>query len=171
MVWLPDWKWEQLQKEKANGKGAGVIWNNEKKGGSGKSAEKGPAKGSGWSGKGDSGGDSWGSHGGKVGGKGGGWNQKKWNNSKVDPKKTMWVGNIAEGVTYKELLAHAKTAGTDAVWAEVYTWKGKGTGAIGFRDEEGVKQGILMLSASELQGQVLECDAWEKPQKSAAAST
>merc|ERR1711953_1099709 len=99
-------------------------------------------------GKGGSGGGGWKSNGASGGG-GGGWQKKSWSsggggggwkkgykndNGKVNPKLTVWVGDIPNGVTFKELKELGDQCG-GCKWAEIYKWKGKNTGAIGFASE------------------------------------
>jgi len=133
MVWLPDWKWEQ---QRAQLKGGA-------KGGFGKGGGKGKGGGGGWSK-------------GKGGGKGGG-KKTKGNN----PVKTLWVGNIAAGTTYQDLKAHCDQAG-ECKWAEVYSNKGKGTGALGYGSQEEALAALPMLNGSNLNGKAIQVDTWEK---------
>merc|ERR1740133_690197 len=78
--------------------------------------------------------------------------------------KTIWVGNIADGVTFQDLKAHCDQAGASK-WAEVFKNKGKGTGAVGFATEAEAATALGMLNGSLLNGQALECDSWEKQAK------
>mmetsp|Transcript_3932 Transcript_3932/g.7004 ORF Transcript_3932/g.7004 Transcript_3932/m.7004 type:complete len:228 (-) Transcript_3932:90-773(-) len=95
---------------------------------------------------------------GKGKGKGGGGKGKA---SKVMPRKTVWIGNIADGVSFADLLGLAKECGK-AVWADVFPKNGKGTGAVGFKTSEEATAAVGMLSGAELGGQALVCDSWEK---------
>merc|ERR1712083_556140 len=81
--------------------------------------------------------------------------------AKVDSQKTVWVGGLPEGCTFKELLEVGKTAG--AKWAEVYNNKGTGTGAIGFGSPEQAAASIASLNGAPLNGASIVVDAWEKP--------
>mmetsp|Transcript_93022 Transcript_93022/g.161693 ORF Transcript_93022/g.161693 Transcript_93022/m.161693 type:complete len:122 (+) Transcript_93022:75-440(+) len=103
--------------------------------------------------KGKGGGGSWS----KGKGKGGGWKKK----SKIDPKKTIWVGGLPEGITYEDLKSHGEQAGT-AKWAEVYKGKGKGTGAIGYATAEEAATAVGLLNGSILGGSAIQADSWEK---------
>merc|ERR1712066_209551 len=94
------------------------------------------------------------------GGKGKGKGKQK----KVDPSKTIWVGNVPEGTTYQELKAHGESAGT-AKWAEVFKNKGKGTGAIGYATEAEAASAIAMLNGTILKGQPITTDTWAKQEK------
>merc|ERR1719188_893813 len=85
----------------------------------------------------------------------------KGNRKKIDTAKTIWVGNLPEGVTYKELKAHGESAGT-AKWAEVFQNKGKGTGAIGYGTAEEATAAIAILSGTVLKGQPITTDTWAK---------
>mmetsp|Transcript_141488 Transcript_141488/g.439819 ORF Transcript_141488/g.439819 Transcript_141488/m.439819 type:complete len:156 (-) Transcript_141488:21-488(-) len=155
MVWLPDWKWEQLQQQrKASGKGGG--------GGGGASApwvqqqKQQPWKGAG---KGGGGGK------GKSGGKGRGSYNKR---EKIrDTSKVVWIGGLPEGVDFKELKAHAAQFG-EPKWAETF---GKAQGVIGYGTEDEAQAAIAILTGTELNGSILEVDVWEKTPKKAEGET
>merc|ERR1711964_501496 len=85
----------------------------------------------------------------KGGGKG--WQKK----SSVNPKTTLWIGNIADGVTFKDLKAHCDQAG-NCKWAEVYKNKGKGTGAVGYASADEAASAVPMLNGSLLNGMSLQ---------------
>mmetsp|Transcript_30812 Transcript_30812/g.84626 ORF Transcript_30812/g.84626 Transcript_30812/m.84626 type:complete len:223 (-) Transcript_30812:131-799(-) len=74
----------------------------------------------------------------------------------------VWVGNIAEGVSFKDLQEHFKQAG-DCKFAHVK--QGTGTGGVAFATAEEASFAILQMNGSELGGQYLEVDAWEMPQQ------
>eukprot|EP00928_Gymnodinium_smaydae_P089436 TRINITY_DN733_c0_g1_i2.p3 TRINITY_DN733_c0_g1~~TRINITY_DN733_c0_g1_i2.p3 ORF type:complete len:123 (-),score=36.06 TRINITY_DN733_c0_g1_i2:65-433(-) len=99
-----------------------------------------------------------------CGGKGKGKGKGKGRRKSVDTSKTIWVGNLPEGCTYSDLLTHAKQAG-NAKWAEVYKWKGKGTGAVGFETAEQATQAIMALNGSVIGNSAIQCDAWERAKK------
>jgi len=160
------------RKPKEEGAGAGgkgwqqKSWSNQKGGGNG------------W-GNQSQGGGVWQSqfqnHGGKgggggKGGKGGGWGQggNSWgggnNYTKIqNPEKTVWIGNIAAGTKFQELLELAKQVG-DAKWAEVR----KTTGVIGFTSAEEAASAVASLNGAQLGGSTLEADLWAKASKQAS---
>lgn len=82
-----------------------------------------------------------------------------------DPKRMIWVGNLAEGTTLKDLLAHAEQAGKPK-WAEVFSDKGKGagavTGAVGFTSQSEVAAAVAALNGTLLNGRPLQVDLWAK---------
>merc|ERR1712187_173841 len=103
----------------------------------------------------------------KWGGGGGGWKQNKFGknkNNKVFPEKTIWVGDIPEGATFKELKALGDQCG-GCKWAEVYKYKGKNTGAIAFASEAEAVVAISSLNGALIGGQVITVDAWDKKSK------
>mmetsp|Transcript_86972 Transcript_86972/g.177138 ORF Transcript_86972/g.177138 Transcript_86972/m.177138 type:complete len:137 (+) Transcript_86972:68-478(+) len=136
MVWMPDWMWEQ----KGGGKGKGGG------GGSWMPPIWQPMFSKGWDGKG------WGK------GKG------KGRNKKVDGAKTIWVGNLPTGVTFQELKTHGEQAGS-AKWAEVFKFKGQGTGAIGYSSAEEAAAAIGILNGTVLNGSAITTDTWAKQSK------
>merc|ERR1712153_181535 len=69
------------------------------------------------------------------GGKGKGKGKSKGKNGYIHSSKTVWVGNLPDGCSFADLLAHAKQAG-NAVWADVFPKKGAGTGAVGFSSDQ-----------------------------------
>jgi len=83
---------------------------------------------------------------------------------KGNPTKMVWVGNLAEGTTFQDLLAHAQQAGKPR-WAEVFSEKGKGTGAVGFASAAEVATAVAALQGTFLNGHEIQVDLWEKPQE------
>merc|ERR1711860_98916 len=80
----------------------------------------------------------------------------------IDPKLKVWVGSVAEGVSWEELQGHFKEAGK-TTWAEVLP---KGIGCVAFRTSKQAEKAIELLNGSELGGQNIEVDTWErKPAK------
>merc|ERR1719321_2004557 len=79
------------------------------------------------------------------------------------PEKKVWIGNLPESVTYKELHEHLKASG--AKWVEVMKGAGKGTGGAGFSTEEEAKACISALNGSVLNGSSIVVDVWTKKEK------
>mmetsp|Transcript_34167 Transcript_34167/g.108617 ORF Transcript_34167/g.108617 Transcript_34167/m.108617 type:complete len:170 (-) Transcript_34167:244-753(-) len=168
MVWLPDWKWKQQQEARGKGGGSGA-------------AGAGSAGGQSWKGGGGGGGSqSWGGQswkgGGGGGGGGGGWKSPwkqnftkkgggKGSKRRMEPKNTVWIGNLSEEVTFKELFEHAKTVG-NAKWAEIFA--GKGTGAVEFSSPEEASNAAMVLNGSSLGSAAIVCDFWEKKKEPAS---
>merc|ERR1711870_230992 len=102
----------------------------------------------------------------KQWGKGGGGKKNTWGKKKsnVDASKTIWVGDIPEGATFKELKALGDQCG-GCKWAEVYKYKGKNTGAIAFASEAEALVAISSLNGAMIGGQVITVDAWDKKSK------
>merc|ERR1712048_384460 len=102
----------------------------------------------------------------KKWGKGGGWKKSTWGNkkSKVDASKTVWVGDIPQGATFKELKALGDQCGA-CKWAEVYKFKGKNTGAIGFASADDAAAAIPSLNGALIGGKAITADSWEKAKK------
>lgn len=151
-----------------NGKGKGKSW-----GGGGKSWDGGFGGGFG-------GGKSWGGGKGWDGGAsysspGGVWNQfLKWNNGKgkgkgtkkkIDPSRTIWVGNIPAETKFQELKAHVELSGVQPLWAEVYSGKGQGTGAIGFKTDTEAQEAVMVLNGTVFKSVTLQFDSWERQKK------
>mmetsp|Transcript_57072 Transcript_57072/g.161117 ORF Transcript_57072/g.161117 Transcript_57072/m.161117 type:complete len:208 (-) Transcript_57072:125-748(-) len=153
-----------------DGKG-GSNWGGGK-GGSNWEGSKGGSKweggkgGSNW--EGGKGGSNWGgSDGGwkktwqpefqKKGGKGGGYK----GNNRVNPTKTIWAGNLPDGLTYQELKAHAEQSGSPK-FAKVFSGKSSGTGAVGYGTTEEVEAAVLALNGTMLKGAAILADPWEK---------
>jgi len=74
----------------------------------------------------------------------------------IDPQRKVWVGGLAEGVTWNELQKHFKEAGK-TTWAEVLP---KGVGCVAFKTAAQAEKAIGLLNGSELGGQPIEVDAW-----------
>merc|ERR1719446_2044950 len=76
------------------------------------------------------------------------------------PEKKVWIGNLPEDVTYKELHEHMKASG--AKWVEVMKGAGKGTGGAGFSTAEEATAAISALNGSMLNGARIQVDVWTK---------
>eukprot|EP00746_Dinoflagellata_sp_MGD_P160426 gnl/MRDRNA2_/MRDRNA2_87168_c0_seq1.p1 gnl/MRDRNA2_/MRDRNA2_87168_c0~~gnl/MRDRNA2_/MRDRNA2_87168_c0_seq1.p1 ORF type:complete len:113 (+),score=46.01 gnl/MRDRNA2_/MRDRNA2_87168_c0_seq1:79-417(+) len=76
------------------------------------------------------------------------------------PEKKVWIGNLPDGVTYKELHEHMKASG--AKWVEVM--KG-GNGGAGFSKAEEATAAIAALNGSDLKGNKIQVDVWTKKEK------
>ncbi|CAK8986434.1 RNA-binding protein [Durusdinium trenchii] len=130
--------------------------------------------GGGWDGgKGWGGGKGWSP--GAYSGPGGVWNQfLKWNSGKgkgkdqrkkIDPSRTIWVGNIPADTKFQELKSHVELSGVVPLWAEVYSGKGAGTGAIGFKTEQEAAEAVMVLNGTVFKSATLAFDVWEKQKK------
>merc|ERR1719321_621940 len=64
--------------------------------------------------------------------------------------KKVWVGDIPDGVTNRELHEHFKDMG--AKWSESYGGKSKGTGGVAFQTAEEATNAISTLNGSTLNG-------------------
>jgi len=100
---------------------------------------------------------------GKGKGKGGSgknkWTKKRATN-KVSPKKTIWVGNLPQGTSFQDLKNHVDMY-LPCSWAEVYKYKGQGTGAIGFTSEDDANQATTLIAGTLLGGSSLQTAAWK----------
>lgn len=85
---------------------------------------------------------------------------------RVDPSLKVWIGNLAEGVSWKDLQTHMNQAGK-TTWVEVFTGSGKGTGAVVYSAIEEVANAIATLNGTEIGGQELIVDVWTKASKPA----
>merc|ERR1719217_553542 len=77
--------------------------------------------------------------------------------------KKLWVGNLADGVTSKDLQSHFKEAG--AVWAESYGGNSKGSGGVAFKTAEQATEALSSLNGSSLNGAMIQVDVWTKKEK------
>mmetsp|Transcript_12231 Transcript_12231/g.16571 ORF Transcript_12231/g.16571 Transcript_12231/m.16571 type:complete len:138 (-) Transcript_12231:128-541(-) len=136
MVWQPDWKWNQMQQQKKGGGKGGPV-------GGPRGGFQQP-KQSGKGGKASS-------------GKGGGKKRQQIR----DTSKVVWIGDLPEGVTFKELKEHGQQAG-EPKWAEIL---GKSQGVIGYGSEEEAQDAIAILTGTVLNGAAITADVWEKKTK------
>merc|ERR1719235_1129512 len=97
------------------------------------------------------------------GGKGGKGKGKGKSLRSFYPEKKVWIGNLPEGVTYKELHEHMKQSG--AKWVEVMKGAGKGTGGAGYATVEEATAAISMMNGSVLNGAMIQVDVWTKKEK------
>merc|ERR1712060_582291 len=89
-------------------------------------------------------------------GKGGG---KGMSHKSFTDDQKVWLGNIPDGVTYKELQPHMKQAG-DAKWVECFERNGKGTGVACYSSAAEAQAAISTLNGSILNGQAIQVDSW-----------
>mmetsp|Transcript_95120 Transcript_95120/g.188435 ORF Transcript_95120/g.188435 Transcript_95120/m.188435 type:complete len:130 (-) Transcript_95120:56-445(-) len=100
--------------------------------------------------------------------KGGGWGKGDWGGKgklqnrhrTFRAEQKVWIGGLAEGVSYKELFELVKPAG--AKWAEVFSGNGKGTGVACFASAEDATAAIAELNGQTLGGAPIQADVWEK---------
>lgn len=82
-------------------------------------------------------------------------------------EKKVWVGNLPEAVTFRELQAHFNTIGA-AKFALVMKGKGAGTGGVAFATAEEATEAIAKLNGSELMGEKIVVDVWTKKEQEPA---
>merc|ERR1719221_995909 len=93
-----------------------------------------------------------------MGGKGGkgGKGDKGFHVKAENADSCVWLGNLPEGIAYKEVQEHFNQAGK-CKFAEV---KKKGTGVALMSSAEEASNAILMLNGSVLNGATIVVDAW-----------
>merc|ERR1719235_2924790 len=96
-------------------------------------------------------------------GKGKGKGKKK-GLSNFYAEKKIWLGNLPESATYKELHELLKDAG--AKWVEVFDGPGKGTGGAAFGTAEEATAAISKFNGHVLNGTMIQVDVWTKKEKS-----
>ncbi|CAE7482552.1 unnamed protein product [Symbiodinium necroappetens] len=90
-------------------------------------------------------------------GKGKGWRR----GPRIDPAMKIWIGNLPEDATWKDLQTLGNTAGTTR-WVEVFQGKGKGTGMIAYKTAEEAAAAMQSLPGQTINGQPIQVDAWQK---------
>jgi len=80
-----------------------------------------------------------------------------------DVSKKAWVGGLSKNTTWKQLEKHFKDADLKPALIDVN--ERKGTAVVCFNDEDDVNNAVASLNGSELDGQNLEVDVWEKLEK------
>ena len=171
MVWVPDEEWNQQK-----GKGSkGVIslpgkgWQSENKGKGWQPEGKGwqpEGKGKGWQPAWQ---PAWQPQFEKAPwDKGKGKGKGKGQGLKVDPSLKVWIGNLPDGVTWKDVQTHMNQAGATK-WVEAFGGKSKGTAAVVYSTAEEATNAISMLNGTVLADAAIICDAWEQKPKEAAA--
>merc|ERR1719265_70347 len=80
-------------------------------------------------------------------------------------EKKIWIGNLPESVTYKELHELLKPAG--AKWVETLGGGGKpsGTAGAGFATSEEATAAISKFNGHVLNGNMIQVDVWTKKEK------
>merc|ERR1719387_1875922 len=98
-----------------------------------------------------------------MGGKSKGKGKNKMSLSNFHADKKVWIGNMADGTTSRELHDHFKEAG--AKWSEAYGGNSKGTGGVAFKTSEEATAAISSLNGSVLKGATIQVDVWTKKEK------
>mmetsp|Transcript_142626 Transcript_142626/g.201765 ORF Transcript_142626/g.201765 Transcript_142626/m.201765 type:complete len:143 (+) Transcript_142626:58-486(+) len=83
---------------------------------------------------------------------------------KVDDALKVWLGNVPEGIGWKELQDHVNQQ-AKSKWVEIFRGKGKGTAAVVFATADEAKEAIPLLNGSSIGGQSLVADSWARGQK------
>merc|ERR1719161_1946799 len=97
-------------------------------------------------------------------GKGGGGGKGGRGKSRNFPaEKKVWIGNLPESVTYKELFELFKESG--AKWVEVFGGNVKGTGMAAFKTAEEATAAISKFNGHVLEGSMIQVDVWTKKEK------
>eukprot|EP00927_Polykrikos_kofoidii_P054580 TRINITY_DN48990_c0_g1_i1.p1 TRINITY_DN48990_c0_g1~~TRINITY_DN48990_c0_g1_i1.p1 ORF type:complete len:152 (+),score=35.37 TRINITY_DN48990_c0_g1_i1:80-535(+) len=146
MVWLPDHIWAQ---QKGNGKkgfvGGGATV--------GKSKWK-PSDASGWS--------TGFNKGSKAKGKGSkGKGKRKSSPPMFDANLKVWVGNVPENLSWKELQEHMNKAGT-VKWCEIFGGNNVGSAMVAYATAEEAAHAIMVMNNSVIGSGTIMCDAWAK---------
>merc|ERR550514_1770449 len=89
-------------------------------------------------------------------GKGKGKGKQKMSLSNFHADKKVWVGNLPDECTSRELHDHFKEAG--AKWSESYGGNSKGTGGVAFKTSEEATNAISTLNGSSLKGTSIQVD-------------
>merc|ERR1719162_2302345 len=96
-------------------------------------------------------------------GKGKGKGKGKMTLSNFHSDKKVWVGNLPESITSRELHEHFKDCG--AKWTETFKGNGKGTGGAAFKTSEEAQTAISSLNGSVLNGAMIQVDVWTRKEK------
>mmetsp|Transcript_68155 Transcript_68155/g.127254 ORF Transcript_68155/g.127254 Transcript_68155/m.127254 type:complete len:124 (-) Transcript_68155:144-515(-) len=98
-------------------------------------------------------------------GKGKGYGKGGKNSLRAAPELKVWVGNLPEEVTWKELQAHVDAV-AKSKWVEVFSGgKSKGSAAVVFSTAEDAASAAAKLNGSQLAGQAIVVDVWQKMEK------
>mmetsp|Transcript_89745 Transcript_89745/g.109878 ORF Transcript_89745/g.109878 Transcript_89745/m.109878 type:complete len:142 (+) Transcript_89745:59-484(+) len=83
---------------------------------------------------------------------------------KVDDALKVWLGNVPDSISWKELQDHVNQH-MKSKWVEIFRGKGKGTAAVVFNSADEAKEAIPLLNGSSIGGQSLVADSWARGQK------
>eukprot|EP00930_Biecheleria_cincta_P047190 TRINITY_DN3265_c0_g1_i3.p1 TRINITY_DN3265_c0_g1~~TRINITY_DN3265_c0_g1_i3.p1 ORF type:complete len:233 (-),score=60.01 TRINITY_DN3265_c0_g1_i3:124-822(-) len=76
-------------------------------------------------------------------------------------EKKVWVGNLDESVTFRDLHSHFEGVGQGR-FAVVMKGKGAGTGGIAFQTKEEADEAIAKYNGTMLAGKEIQVDSWTK---------
>lgn len=79
-------------------------------------------------------------------------------------EKKVWVGNLDESVTFRDLHSHFDGVGQGR-FAVVMKGKGAGTGGLAFQTAEEAEEAIKKYNGTTLCGKEIEVDAWTRKEK------
>merc|ERR1719203_2246242 len=100
--------------------------------------------------------------GGYGGGKG--WGKQSTGLSSFPAERKVWLGNLPEGLTFRDLQAHFP----GSKYAIVMKGKAAGTGGVAFATAEEATEAIKTLNGSTLAGATIIVDIWTKKEPAAA---
>jgi len=87
-----------------------------------------------------------------------GWGKGAGGLASFPAEKKVWLGNLPEGLTFRDLQAHFP----GSKFATVMKGKSMGTGGVAFATAEEATQAIKTLDGSELAGAKIIVDIWTK---------
>lgn len=81
----------------------------------------------------------------------------------TDPSLKVWIGGLSEKTTWKQLAKHFEENGYKPKLSDLM--KKKGTACVSFENESDVSDAISALNGTDLDGNSIEVDSWEKPER------
>merc|ERR550514_2569286 len=97
-------------------------------------------------------------------GKGGGKGKDRMSLSNFHSDKKVWIGNLPDDITSRELHDHFMEAG--AKWSQSFGGNGKGTGGVAFKTSEEATAAISKFNGTVVGGSMIQVDVWTKKEKS-----
>lgn len=95
-------------------------------------------------------------------GGGKGWGKQSTGLSSFPAERKVWLGNLPEGLTFRDLQAHFP----GSKFATAMKGKAAGTGGVAFATAEEATEAIKTLNGSTLAGATIVVDVWTKKEPS-----
>eukprot|EP00930_Biecheleria_cincta_P047191 TRINITY_DN3265_c0_g2_i1.p1 TRINITY_DN3265_c0_g2~~TRINITY_DN3265_c0_g2_i1.p1 ORF type:complete len:255 (-),score=56.74 TRINITY_DN3265_c0_g2_i1:34-726(-) len=89
---------------------------------------------------------------------------KSWSLHDFPAEKKVWVGNLDESVTFRDLHNHFEGVGQGR-FAVVMKGKGAGTGGVAFQTKEQADEAIAKYNGTTLNGKEIQVDSWTRKEK------
>jgi len=80
----------------------------------------------------------------------------------IDHSLKVWIGGLSTSTTWKQIKQHFADNGHEAEHCDLMK---PGTACVSFKTEDEASNAISSINGTDLDGNTIEVDTWQKPQK------